>query len=66
MQAFDDQGVDPETCLRNAARFDVQSFRAGILDEIAAAERGRPRGLDPARRLDPEQLVPLAAQATRR
>ena len=66
VQAFDDQGVDPETCLRNAARFDVQSFRAGILDEIAAAERGRPRGLDPARRLDPEQLVPLAAQATRR
>ncbi len=34
---FDDAGVDPQACVENAARFDRDSFRAGILAEVDAA-----------------------------
>jgi glycosyltransferase involved in cell wall biosynthesis len=34
---FDDLAVDPTSCIRNAKRFDVPSFRRGLLAEIGAA-----------------------------
>jgi glycosyltransferase involved in cell wall biosynthesis len=34
---FDDQAVDPQCCIRNAARFDAASFRRGILAEVDEA-----------------------------
>ena len=38
---FDDLAVDPDACVRNARRFDVPSFRRGLLAEVSAAyERG--------------------------
>jgi glycosyltransferase involved in cell wall biosynthesis len=43
---FDDAAVDPATCVRNAARFDVATFREGIREQIAAASTAmlRPHG----------------------
>jgi len=35
--SFDDTAVDPRACLRNAARFDVASFRTGIMAEVESA-----------------------------
>jgi len=37
VSAFDDAAVDPQACVDNAARFDVKSFRRGILAEVRAA-----------------------------
>jgi glycosyltransferase involved in cell wall biosynthesis len=34
---FDDAAIDPSACTRNAARFDLKNFRAGILAEIQSA-----------------------------
>jgi glycosyltransferase involved in cell wall biosynthesis len=34
---FDDAAIDPAACTANAARFDRQSFRAGMLAEVRAA-----------------------------
>jgi glycosyltransferase involved in cell wall biosynthesis len=34
---FDDGAVDPQRCMRNAARFDAASFRRGILAEVEEA-----------------------------
>jgi glycosyltransferase involved in cell wall biosynthesis len=34
---FDDLAVDPDACVRNARRFDVPSFRRGLLAEVSAA-----------------------------
>ena len=34
---FDDLAVDPDACVRNARRFDVPSFRCGLLAEVSAA-----------------------------
>jgi glycosyltransferase involved in cell wall biosynthesis len=34
---FDDLAVDPDACVRNAKRFDVPSFRRGLLAEVSAA-----------------------------
>jgi glycosyltransferase involved in cell wall biosynthesis len=34
---FDDGAVDPQACIRNAARFNKASFRAGIEAEVEAA-----------------------------
>ena len=66
VQGFDDRAVDPQSCLRNAAPFDVQSVRAGILDEIAAADGGLQDGTDPARPLGATRMMAVAAQGTRR
>jgi glycosyltransferase involved in cell wall biosynthesis len=43
---FDDAAVDPLTCVRQAARFDSQSFRRGLLKEVqaACAADSRPAG----------------------
>jgi glycosyltransferase involved in cell wall biosynthesis len=42
--AFDDAAVDPQACVRNAARFDSGVFRRRMLAEVeaAAAEGGHP------------------------
>ncbi len=42
--AFDDGAIDSEACVRNAARFDAESFRRGVLAEIddALSGDGRP------------------------
>jgi glycosyltransferase involved in cell wall biosynthesis len=37
VRAFDDAAVDPEACVRQAARFDSRAFQRGIRGEIAAA-----------------------------
>jgi glycosyltransferase involved in cell wall biosynthesis len=66
IRRFDDGAINPSDCLRNAARFDVQSFRAGFLDEIAAAEGGLRNGADPNQPPDATRLMTLAAQATGR
>jgi glycosyltransferase involved in cell wall biosynthesis len=41
---FDDAAVDPEACLRSAARFDVSTFRRRMLAQVEAAyaEASRP------------------------
>jgi hypothetical protein len=44
----------------------VQSVRAGILDEIAAADGGLQDGTDPARPLGATRMMAVAAQGTRR
>jgi hypothetical protein len=40
---FDDGAVDPDVCIRNAARFDTARFRAGMTAEIARARSFRER-----------------------
>jgi len=37
VRAFDDAAVDPADCVRNAARFDVGTFRRRILAQVQAA-----------------------------
>jgi glycosyltransferase involved in cell wall biosynthesis len=43
---FDDGAVEPQACVRNAARFDVATFRRGMLAQVQAAQAGgsRPAG----------------------
>jgi glycosyltransferase involved in cell wall biosynthesis len=38
---FDDDAVAPGACIKNAARFDIASFRAAILGEVRAARAER-------------------------
>jgi glycosyltransferase involved in cell wall biosynthesis len=41
---FDDAAIDPEDCLRNAARFDVGNFRRALFEQVdAAVAEGSPR-----------------------
>ncbi len=66
VQEFDDGAIDAQDCLRNAARFDLPSFRAGLLREVEAAQRGsRPFG-GTRQPLGSTRLMALAAQGTRR
>jgi glycosyltransferase involved in cell wall biosynthesis len=46
--SFNEAAIDPQTCVRNAARFDVATFRRGIEAEIdaALAETSRPQGAE--------------------
>jgi glycosyltransferase involved in cell wall biosynthesis len=41
--AFDDAAVDPQACVRNAARFDVATFRRRMLGQVEAAYAGGSR-----------------------
>ena len=43
---FDDGAIDPEACLRQAARFDSTGFRQGLQREIDAAFASRPHSVD--------------------
>lgn len=63
---FDDGAIDPQDCLRNAARFDLPSFRAGILREVEAAQCGSRPGGGTRQALGSRRLMALAAQGTRR
>jgi len=40
---FDDGSLDADACTSNAARFDVESFRAGMRAEVQAASHSRAR-----------------------
>ncbi len=43
--AFDESAVDPQACVRQAARFDSGSFRRGMEREVAAGSAGDTRPL---------------------
>jgi glycosyltransferase involved in cell wall biosynthesis len=46
VRGFDETAIDPQDCLRNAARFDTETFRRKMLFEVEqeiAASRGQPR-----------------------
>jgi glycosyltransferase involved in cell wall biosynthesis len=49
--AFDDAAVDPQACVRQAARFDSCSFRRGMRREVGAAVNARMDRLSSERRL---------------
>ena len=40
---FDDAAVDPDACVRNAARFDVASFRRAMFARGRGRDRARAR-----------------------
>jgi hypothetical protein len=63
---FDDGAIDPQDCLRNGARFDPPSLRAGILGEVEAAQSGSRPGGGTRQPLGSTRLMALAAQGTRR
>jgi glycosyltransferase involved in cell wall biosynthesis len=48
---FDDAAIDPDACVRNAARFDVATFQRGILNEVKAARNSRRRPASGERQL---------------
>ncbi len=63
---FDDAAVDPQACVSNAHRFDVASFRKGILAEIRAAQASDgPQQLIGRQPLPSTRLVKMAARAHR-
>jgi glycosyltransferase involved in cell wall biosynthesis len=65
VEAFDDAAVDPADCTRNAARFDRQGFRAGILSEVAQAiESAEPRRRPGERQPLPSTRLVMRASRT--
>jgi glycosyltransferase involved in cell wall biosynthesis len=64
--AFDDAAVDPQACVRNAARFDSGVFRRRMLAEVeaAVADGGRPSS-DERHPLPATRLVRHPLPATR-
>ncbi|MGH2873127.1 MAG: glycosyltransferase [Solirubrobacteraceae bacterium] len=64
---FDDAAADTEACLRNAARFDVRTFRRRMLGQVehAFADRVRKPSTDPARLPSPRRLRRTAADTRR-
>jgi glycosyltransferase involved in cell wall biosynthesis len=64
---FDDAGVDPDACTRNAARFNKASFRAGMEAEVQAACAGAARPAVTERQpLASTRLVMRAARGSNR
>jgi glycosyltransferase involved in cell wall biosynthesis len=62
---FDDGAVDPEVCVRNAARFDRTRFRAGMTAEVARARSLRRTPSESDRHpLPSTRLVRRAARGT--
>jgi glycosyltransferase involved in cell wall biosynthesis len=61
--AFDDGAVDPQACVRNAARFDKSSFRRAILAEVGAAMAAEER--PPVRDRQPLPAARLLRRVTR-
>jgi glycosyltransferase involved in cell wall biosynthesis len=53
VERFDDGAVDPQSCVTNAAQFDVANFDRNMIAEVDAALGGADR----APRPDPHQLV---------
>ena len=62
---FDDAAIDPSACTRNAARFEIRSFRQGILSEIQAARSSGARPLNGRQPLASTRLVRRAARVGR-
>jgi glycosyltransferase involved in cell wall biosynthesis len=60
---FADTGVDPEACVRQAARFDSSSFRRGMKREIRAAFASGSRSVDGDR--EPLSYTRLVRRAVR-
>ncbi|MGH2915218.1 MAG: glycosyltransferase [Solirubrobacteraceae bacterium] len=60
VREFDDRTIDPQACVRNAARFDVETFRRRMLHQVQAAlaERSRAEEHQPPA---PKRLVRRAA-----
>lgn len=63
---FDVEEIDPQECIRNAARFSPASFRRGILAEVEAARRASGRSAVTRQPLVSTRLMALAAQGSRR
>ncbi|MBV9423214.1 MAG: glycosyltransferase [Solirubrobacterales bacterium] len=64
---FDDPAVDPQACVRNAARFDAVQFREGMRAEVSAACSNGSRALARDRRpLPPTRLVRRAVMEAHR
>ncbi len=63
---FDTEAVDPQQCIRNAARFDSRSFRRGVAEEVSAALSSSHREIASRQPLGSTRLMALAAQGTRR
>jgi glycosyltransferase involved in cell wall biosynthesis len=64
---FDDAAIDPTACTRNAARFDVESFKAGILAEVHAASTSDARPTNGLREpLASTRIVKRAARVAHR
>jgi glycosyltransferase involved in cell wall biosynthesis len=63
---FDDAAIDPQDCIRNAARFDVASFRSGILAEVGAAITGGSRPQADRQPLPATRLVRRAVRDAHR
>ncbi len=62
---FDDEAVDPLECVRSAARFDIPSFRRGMLDEVAAVDSAPPRPPVTRQPLSSTRLMTLAGSGRR-
>jgi glycosyltransferase involved in cell wall biosynthesis len=63
---FDDAAIDPAACVRNAARFDAASFRAGIRQQIASASATAVRPQTERQPLMATRLVRRAIQDAHR
>jgi glycosyltransferase involved in cell wall biosynthesis len=64
---FDDAAVDPQDCVRNAARFDTSSFRRGLGAEVeAACATAAPPGRRGRQPLPSTRLVMRAARGSHR
>jgi glycosyltransferase involved in cell wall biosynthesis len=67
VRTFDTEAVDPQACLRNAARFDSSVFRRRMLAEVEAACAGEARPPAAVRQpLPSTRLVRRAARDTHR
>lgn len=63
---FDDSRIDPEACISNAARFDSESFREGLLAVVDEARAAGARADDHRRPLASTRLVKRAVKSTQR
>lgn len=63
---FDDSRIDPEACISNAARFDSESFREGLLAVVDEARAAGARADGHRRPLASTRLVKRAVKSTQR
>jgi hypothetical protein len=58
---FDDVGMEPQACVRNAARFDAAVFRRRMLAEVEAAVLAEPRSAGARTASAPEPVLRSAS-----
>jgi glycosyltransferase involved in cell wall biosynthesis len=63
VRAFDALAVDPQDCVAQAAHFDLEHFRAGLLSAVAGAQAHPPAERRALRRTPRRRPVRLRAQA---